>query len=309
MRINQIRQILEIEKCTSISQAARNLFVSQPALSSLLSEFEDEIGVRIFSRTKSGVVPTEDGELILAAMKNVIKEVTYIEQFAAVSQELTGTVSFILGGSYDFLYGDLISRFKTKFPKAQLLFSKTYEANSLKSVEKELLDFSILAQELPKEKIYTEEDKKEVCAVRLKNVHSVVVLNSKHPRAGEREIALSSLLTEQVMLGWQYDYDQIAKRLSFEKYPITNLERGVMLELVKQNQGILLDTTPLDIEQYKTYYPETEVAILVNDIKGFPDKLLEWPTYFFYSPHTSNKLKKLFLLEIKEVLEKYDLYA
>ena len=33
MRLTQIQQILEIEKCTSISQAARNLYISQPALS------------------------------------------------------------------------------------------------------------------------------------------------------------------------------------------------------------------------------------------------------------------------------------
>ena len=57
MRLTQVRQILEIEKCTSISQAARNLFVSQPALSAVLNEFEAEVGVQLFTRTNSGIYP------------------------------------------------------------------------------------------------------------------------------------------------------------------------------------------------------------------------------------------------------------
>lgn len=311
MRITQIRQILEIEKCTSISQAARNLFVSQPALSSLLSEFEDEIGVKIFLRAKSGVTPTEDGELILESMKHIMKEVTYIEQYAAVSQELTGTVSFVLGGSYDFLYGDLISRFKSKFPKAQILFSKTYEANMLNCVEKELFDFSILAQLASDEQeILQSAEGKDGRVMRLKDVHSVVVMNPEHPRAKEREIRLSSLLGEQLMFCWQYEVEKIVKYVSFEKYPITNLERGVMLDLIKQNQGILVDTTPLNLEHYKKYYPgaaDAAVALLVNDVPGFPDRLLGWSTYFFYRSNTGNKLKKSFLAEIKAVLENYEL--
>ena len=52
MRLTQIQQILEIEKCTSISQAARNLYISQPALSALLHEFETEIGVQLFDKNQ-----------------------------------------------------------------------------------------------------------------------------------------------------------------------------------------------------------------------------------------------------------------
>ena len=86
MRITQIKQILEIEKCNSISQAARNLYISQPGLSALLTEFEAEVGIPIFSRTKSGVVPTEDGVSILNAMKNIMKEVTYIRNIHSSNQ-------------------------------------------------------------------------------------------------------------------------------------------------------------------------------------------------------------------------------
>lgn len=306
MRITQIRQILEIEKSTSISQAARTLFVSQPALSSLLTEFEDEIGVRIFTRTKSGVVPTEDGVLILDAMKRIMKEVAYIDQYSARAHELTGSVSFVLGNSFDFLYTELIGRFKTLFPKAQLLFRSAYETNTLSLVEKELLDFSILAQEFRGKEIDVMGDK-AAKMIPLKTVHSFAVVHPLHPLAQAHEIPLSALRSEQIILGWQYEMEALIKKAKWEKYPITGLERGVMLELVREKQGVLLDATPLSPEKYQYYYPEVVPIPIINDIDGLPQKLLEWPTYFFYRPHTSNKLKKLFMQEIKDILEEHQL--
>ena len=112
MRLTQIQQILEIEKCTSISQAARNLFISQPALSAALNEVELEIGVQIFTRTKQGIRPTQDGLLILNAMKNIANEINYIETYSDQLEDLTGSVTFMLGASYEFLYCELIQRFK-----------------------------------------------------------------------------------------------------------------------------------------------------------------------------------------------------
>ena len=51
MRLEQLQQIIEIEKQQSISKAARALFMGQPSLSSSLNSLEGEIGVRLFERT------------------------------------------------------------------------------------------------------------------------------------------------------------------------------------------------------------------------------------------------------------------
>lgn len=62
MRLEQLQQIIEIEKQRSISKAAKALFMGQPSLSGSLNSLESEIGVRIFERTTSGVSPTMGGE-------------------------------------------------------------------------------------------------------------------------------------------------------------------------------------------------------------------------------------------------------
>lgn len=61
MTFVQLQQLLEINKTGSISQAAKNLFVSQPSISLTLKALEEELGFPIFLRTKKGLTPTLQG--------------------------------------------------------------------------------------------------------------------------------------------------------------------------------------------------------------------------------------------------------
>ena len=61
MTNNQIKYMIEIAKTGSINQAAKNLFISQSALSNAISSVENEFNRRIFYRTSKGVSLTSFG--------------------------------------------------------------------------------------------------------------------------------------------------------------------------------------------------------------------------------------------------------
>lgn len=61
MTFVQLQQLLEVHKTGSISQAAKNLFVSQPSISLTLKALEEELGFPIFLRTRKGLIPTIQG--------------------------------------------------------------------------------------------------------------------------------------------------------------------------------------------------------------------------------------------------------
>lgn len=61
MTFAQLQYLLELHKTRSFSLAAKNLMISQPSLSLMLKSLEDELGHPIFLRTKSGLIPTEQG--------------------------------------------------------------------------------------------------------------------------------------------------------------------------------------------------------------------------------------------------------
>ena len=51
MTLAQLRYAITVAKATSMNEAARKLFISQPSLSTAIRELEEEIGVELFHRT------------------------------------------------------------------------------------------------------------------------------------------------------------------------------------------------------------------------------------------------------------------
>ena len=74
MTIQQCIYALEIHNTGSFSEAARNLFVAQPSLSTSIRQLEEELGIKIFERSKTGAVLTEEGaEFVRYAAEIVAK--------------------------------------------------------------------------------------------------------------------------------------------------------------------------------------------------------------------------------------------
>ena len=65
MTFAQLQYLLEVHKTGSVSQAAKNLFVSQPSISLTLKALEEELGYPIFLRTRKGLVPTSQGATVI----------------------------------------------------------------------------------------------------------------------------------------------------------------------------------------------------------------------------------------------------
>ena len=74
MTLQQIRYILEISRCGSISKAAQVLCLTQPYLSSILKELEHELHITIFERTRKGVTLTQEGKEFLQYAKPLLEQ-------------------------------------------------------------------------------------------------------------------------------------------------------------------------------------------------------------------------------------------
>ena len=85
---------LEVEKTGSITQAASNLFMSQPTLSKAIKDMEDAIGFPIFKRTSKGVVPTHRGQEFLSHARKIAAQVQKMER--ALQRENTSQQLFSL---------------------------------------------------------------------------------------------------------------------------------------------------------------------------------------------------------------------
>lgn len=101
MNLQQYRYVQTIAKVGSFSQAAKELFVTQPSLSSSIKELESELDVQLFHRSKSGTCLTEAGSDFLIYAKRILAQVEEMEQHFLLGTKKSFTVS---SQHYDFLY-------------------------------------------------------------------------------------------------------------------------------------------------------------------------------------------------------------
>lgn len=65
-----------VAKYQSISQAAENLLISQPAVSYQIKGLEDSLGITLFIRTKKGVTLTDEGKVLFSYVEKAIELIT-----------------------------------------------------------------------------------------------------------------------------------------------------------------------------------------------------------------------------------------
>jgi molybdate transport repressor ModE-like protein len=80
MNLSQVEVIVEIAKAGSISQAAQNMFISQPGVSKILQRFEEEVGAQIFERVSTGIRLTPIGQRFVDNAQDIIEQVDRLEE-------------------------------------------------------------------------------------------------------------------------------------------------------------------------------------------------------------------------------------
>jgi len=80
MTLQQLRYVIKIVECGSISEAAKQLFITQPSLSTAVKELEKELGIEIFYRTAKGISLTVDGTEFLSYARQIIEQTELMEQ-------------------------------------------------------------------------------------------------------------------------------------------------------------------------------------------------------------------------------------
>lgn len=80
MTLQQLRYLIAIAECGSISAAAHQLFVAQSSLSVAVKEIESEAGVTVFQRSNRGITLTTDGVELLGYARQVVEQADLMER-------------------------------------------------------------------------------------------------------------------------------------------------------------------------------------------------------------------------------------
>ena len=87
MNITELRYLVAIKKWGSVSAAAKQLYAAQPNISKALKNLEGEYGLRIFERSSTGMIPTEQGRRFIEQAARVLEEVDRLTEDAHHARE------------------------------------------------------------------------------------------------------------------------------------------------------------------------------------------------------------------------------
>lgn len=122
MDIRQLTYFIEVARHGSFTKAARHLHITQPTLSKMVRQLEEELGVALFDRSSKQIELTDAGETILRSSQQIVKSLDNMTaELDDVVQLKKGTLRLgippMIGVHF---FPSIIERFHSKYPQIRL---------------------------------------------------------------------------------------------------------------------------------------------------------------------------------------------
>lgn len=80
MTLQQLKYVVAVADTKNITEASKRVFISQPSLTASIQDLENEMGIKIFSRSNKGVTITNEGDEFLSYARQVLEQASVLEE-------------------------------------------------------------------------------------------------------------------------------------------------------------------------------------------------------------------------------------
>lgn len=150
MTLTQLDYIVKLDTYRHFVSASEKCFVTQPTLSMQIQKLEEELGVKIFDRTKLPVIPTEIGEQIIAQARVVLREAENIRHIISEKKDtLSGELRIgIIPTVAPYLIPSLFKNISEKYPNVKLVIKETITEEVIHELKNNRLDCGLVVTPL-----------------------------------------------------------------------------------------------------------------------------------------------------------------
>ena len=135
-----------VARYSNITKASNELHISQPAISKALKNLEDQLGGKLFTRTKRGVILTSEGEEFLTYIKSAMEYISNAEnKFTDLINLETGTIKIGISATLtkNFLL-PYLKKFHKLYPKIKIDINTNMSKDLITKLKNGLLDIVFL---------------------------------------------------------------------------------------------------------------------------------------------------------------------
>lgn len=152
MNIKQLEAFVRIVKNKSFSQTAKELYLTQPTVSSYISSLEEDLGVQLFTRTTKEVHTTSEGEQIYLYAKDIVNLSNKIrnafkEEPKDDINEIVISASSIPG---QYLLPGMLANFSKRYPNTEFRIHETDSKGAVTDVAEHRADIGFCGTIIPK---------------------------------------------------------------------------------------------------------------------------------------------------------------
>src|SRR5829696_5601670 len=225
MEIRQLKAFLAIAETKTFTAGARQMNVTQAAISMQIRQLEEEVGLPLFTRTPRRVILTEAGEYLLERARKILREHdSALAEIAEVAGAEYGRLR-IGSASGTFAMNQLpsiLSALREKFPNAELTVSAGTSQTLVDKMMHGEIDTAFVSLPVDNLNVSTES---------IFSDEIVAIAHPKHPLAKEKFISAAALAGEKLILG---ERGGNTRRMIDEFFQAANVKPNITMELSRQ---------------------------------------------------------------------------
>ena len=239
VNLDLYRVFYTVAKCGSLTKAADELFISQPAVSQAIKQLEQQLGGKLFNRVSRGVQLTETGgKQMFAIVSEIIEKLDSAEkEFSVLKNNATGSIRIAAEDNVtNYFLMKYIMEYHDMYPNVVMTFTNASAKQSIEMIKDNKADVAFI--DLPVE------DSSVYFTGQTGKIHDVFVASQKYSHLFYREINLDSINKYPILMLDQKtttrrEIDKFLKELNLKITP--EFEVGsvdLMIKMAKRGLGI-----------------------------------------------------------------------
>lgn len=148
MELRVLKYFLIVAREENITKAANLLHLTQPTLSRQLMQLEDELGVRLFERSKRNIILTEEGLRLKQRAQEIVALADKTKaEFTEKKEELSGKIVIGCGETQNMSFlSEKIRKFRELYPLVSFQIYSATADNIKERIEQGLFDIGLLTE-------------------------------------------------------------------------------------------------------------------------------------------------------------------
>jgi len=221
MNLHHLRYFLSVAQTGSFSQAARDMHVTQPTVSSGISELEKTLGVKLFNRGSRHVDLTLEGRTLVSYAMQV-QDLVDEASDRLLRRDILPGEGFQFGAidaAVTYLLPDILKTYMRDHPQVALSVQVAPSRYLVEDLLMNRSEFAVISLPFEHPRIET---------ISLYTDAMPLVVGAPHPLAKRKRITLQEVVKEPLIL---FHADSVSRKIVDERFAEAGVSPGVVMEM------------------------------------------------------------------------------